>query len=93
MSTPTTFNPDPRVVDKIIKEIICIYDLYFSNYSLNEHINPIVLLNLSLQIRQYGHLEDGSLNVVTRGQQRFRLRRCWVDVEGVVRKILCLLPF
>ncbi|XP_004501096.2 uncharacterized protein [Cicer arietinum] len=32
-------------------------------------------------IRQYGRLEDGSLNVVTRGQQRFHLRRCWNDVE------------
>jgi hypothetical protein len=47
-----------------------------------------------LQIRQYGRLEDGSLNVVTRGQQRFHLRRCWNDVDGVVRKILLyLLPF
>ncbi|KAE8669084.1 Detected protein of confused Function [Hibiscus syriacus] len=27
--------------------------------------------------------EDGSINVVTRGQQRFRLRRCWIDAEGV----------
>ncbi|XP_061373280.1 uncharacterized protein LOC133315631 isoform X2 [Gastrolobium bilobum] len=35
------------------------------------------------EIRQYGRLEDGSLNVVTCGQQRFRLRRCWIDVEGV----------
>lgn len=43
-----------------------------------------------LQIRQYRRLEDGSLNVVTRGQQRFRLRRRWIDVEGAVRIILCL---
>lgn len=42
-----------------------------------------------LQIRQYRRLEDGSLNVVTRGQQRFRLRRRWIDVEGAVRIILC----
>ncbi|GAV65519.1 LON domain-containing protein, partial [Cephalotus follicularis] len=34
------------------------------------------------EIRQYRRLEDGSLNVVTRGQQRFRLKRCWIDVEG-----------
>ncbi|CAL5205252.1 unnamed protein product [Lathyrus oleraceus] len=34
-------------------------------------------------IRQYARLEDGSLNVVTRGQQRFHLRRCWNDVDGV----------
>ncbi|XP_004291163.1 PREDICTED: protein cereblon [Fragaria vesca subsp. vesca] len=34
------------------------------------------------EIRQFRRLEDGSLNVVTRGQQRFRLRRRWIDVEG-----------
>ncbi|KAK4274250.1 hypothetical protein QN277_017502 [Acacia crassicarpa] len=35
------------------------------------------------EIRQYRRLEDGSLNVVTRGQQRFHLKRYWFDVEGV----------
>ncbi|KAK6927335.1 Lon protease, N-terminal domain [Dillenia turbinata] len=35
------------------------------------------------EIRQYRRLEDGSLNVVTRGQQRFHLKRRWIDVEGV----------
>ncbi|KAL6547551.1 hypothetical protein OROHE_009256 [Orobanche hederae] len=34
------------------------------------------------EIRQYRKLEDGSINIVTRGQQRFRLKRRWVDVEG-----------
>ncbi|XP_068637924.1 uncharacterized protein [Aristolochia californica] len=34
------------------------------------------------EIRQYKQLHDGSLNVVTRGQQRFRLRRMWIDAEG-----------
>lgn len=34
------------------------------------------------EIRQYRRLEDGSLNVVTRGQQRFRLRRRYMDVDG-----------
>ncbi|KAG9449106.1 hypothetical protein H6P81_009071 [Aristolochia fimbriata] len=33
------------------------------------------------EIRQYRRLQDGSLNVVTRGQQRFRLRRMWVDSD------------
>ncbi|XP_031405988.1 protein cereblon isoform X2 [Punica granatum] len=41
------------------------------------------------EIRQYRRLEDGSLNAVTRGQQRFRLKRCWIDVEGVVRLTAC----
>ncbi|XP_038699234.1 uncharacterized protein LOC119996613 isoform X2 [Tripterygium wilfordii] len=34
-------------------------------------------------IRQYRRLEDGSMNVVTRGQQRFHLKRRWIDIEGV----------
>ncbi|XP_022732300.1 uncharacterized protein LOC111286548 isoform X2 [Durio zibethinus] len=33
-------------------------------------------------IRQYRPVEDGTINVVTRGQQRFHLRRRWIDVEG-----------
>lgn len=41
-----------------------------------------------LQIRQYRRLEDHSLNVVTRGQQRFHLRRGWIDDDGVVSIIL-----
>ncbi|KAI4377644.1 hypothetical protein MLD38_015240 [Melastoma candidum] len=35
------------------------------------------------EIRQFRRLDDGSLNAVTRGQQRFRLKRCWIDAEGV----------
>ncbi|CAA7032824.1 unnamed protein product [Microthlaspi erraticum] len=34
------------------------------------------------EIRQYRRLGDGSFNVITRGQQRFRLKRRWTDVEG-----------
>ncbi|KAL4194194.1 hypothetical protein AMTRI_Chr05g58110 [Amborella trichopoda] len=39
-------------------------------------------IGTTAEIRQFKRLEDGSLNVVTRGQQRFNLRRSWVDVEG-----------
>ncbi|GAA0155365.1 ubiquitin-protein ligase [Lithospermum erythrorhizon] len=34
------------------------------------------------EIRQYRRLDDGTVNVITRGQQRFRLSRRWIDVEG-----------
>ncbi|CAH9106261.1 unnamed protein product [Cuscuta epithymum] len=34
------------------------------------------------EIRQYRRLEDGSVNLITRGQQRFRLRRHFIDVDG-----------
>ncbi|GLJ30781.1 hypothetical protein SUGI_0610650 [Cryptomeria japonica] len=40
------------------------------------------LVGTTAEIRQHRRLEDGSVNVVTRGQQRFRLRRCWTDVNG-----------
>ncbi|CAL0327312.1 unnamed protein product [Lupinus luteus] len=40
-------------------------------------------IGTTAEIRQYVRLEDGSLNVVTRGQQRFHLKRHWKDAEGV----------
>ncbi|KAJ4822785.1 hypothetical protein Tsubulata_020512 [Turnera subulata] len=40
-------------------------------------------IGTTAEIRQYRRLEDGSLNVLTRGQQRFCLKRSWIDVEGV----------
>ncbi|GKC31715.1 cereblon like protein, partial [Tanacetum coccineum] len=33
-------------------------------------------------IWQYRWLEDGSINVVTRGQHRFRLKLRWIEVDG-----------
>ncbi|XVE70997.1 hypothetical protein DITRI_Ditri10aG0114300 [Diplodiscus trichospermus] len=40
-------------------------------------------IGTTAEIRQYRPIEDGTINVVTRGQQRFRLRRCWTDAERV----------
>ncbi|XP_051129638.1 uncharacterized protein LOC127250401 [Andrographis paniculata] len=34
------------------------------------------------EIRQYRRLEDGSVNIVARGQQRFILKRRWIDAGG-----------
>lgn len=39
-------------------------------------------IGTTAEIRQYKQLDDGSVNVVTRGQQRFCLKRRWIDVEG-----------
>ncbi|XVF48588.1 hypothetical protein PTKIN_Ptkin03bG0202400 [Pterospermum kingtungense] len=39
-------------------------------------------IGTTAEIRQYRPVEDGTINVVTRGQQRFRLRRSWIDAEG-----------
>lgn len=40
-------------------------------------------IGTTAEIRQFRRLENSSLNVVTRGQQRFHLLRRWVDVDGV----------
>lgn len=40
-------------------------------------------IGTTAEIRQFRRLEDGSLNVLTKGKQRFRLKRRWIDVEGV----------
>ncbi|CAN0907271.1 Protein cereblon [Linum grandiflorum] len=40
-------------------------------------------IGTTAEIRQYRRLDDGTFNVVTRGQQRFRLKRLWLDVDGV----------
>ncbi|KAE8682649.1 ATP-dependent protease La domain protein, putative isoform 2 [Hibiscus syriacus] len=45
---------------------------------------PLNLANIgtTAEIRQYFPLKDGSVNMGIRGQQRFCLRRSWVDAEG-----------
>ncbi|XP_078431911.1 ATP-dependent protease La (LON) domain protein isoform X2 [Wolffia australiana] len=40
-------------------------------------------IGTTAEIRQFKRLEDGSLNLVARGQQRFLLRRYWVDADFV----------
>ncbi|RWR78255.1 ATP-dependent protease La domain-containing protein [Cinnamomum micranthum f. kanehirae] len=43
----------------------------------------VATVGTTAEIRKFRREENGSLNVVTRGQQRFRLQRHWIDVEGV----------
>ncbi|PIA42730.1 hypothetical protein AQUCO_02000293v1 [Aquilegia coerulea] len=42
----------------------------------------VARVGTTAEIRQYKKLDDGSVNIVTRGQQRFNLKRSWMDVEG-----------
>ncbi|EMS56729.1 Protein cereblon [Triticum urartu] len=44
------------------------------------HVDNPCMIGVILEIRR---LDDGSTNVITRGQQRFRLRRSWVDIDEV----------
>ncbi|XP_031488709.1 uncharacterized protein LOC116256480 [Nymphaea colorata] len=40
------------------------------------------LVGTTAEIRQYRRLEDGSLNIIARGQQRFHVLKSWIDAEG-----------
>lgn len=37
-----------------------------------------------VKIRQRRHLTDGSVNVVTKGRQRFRICKAWTEADGAV---------
>ncbi|XP_047323268.1 uncharacterized protein LOC124926977 [Impatiens glandulifera] len=53
--------------------------VYWNSNSTTEYAT----VGTTAEIRQYRRLEDGSVNVITRGKQRFHLRRRWMDEEGV----------
>ncbi|KAF0927317.1 hypothetical protein E2562_031508 [Oryza meyeriana var. granulata] len=56
--------------------------LMYRRHSNRHYANASV--GTTAEIRQLGRMDNGSLNVVARGQQRFRLMRHWMDVDGVV---------
>jgi Lon protease-like protein len=48
------------------------------------------LLVCAEQIRQLGYHSDGSVNVVTKGRQRFRICRAWTEPDGAVVPLLSI---
>lgn len=58
------------------------YFLLISHFNLHVHF--------PLQILEIQQLDDGSSCVVCRGQQRFRIIRHWLDVDGVVSLYNCV---
>ncbi|GER32528.1 ATP-dependent protease La domain-containing family protein [Striga asiatica] len=56
--------------------------IILSYLSKNAAFAPEVKQQFGSLIRRYRKQQDGTVNIVTRGKQRFRLRRRWVDVEG-----------
>lgn len=46
-----------------------------------------------MQIRQLRHLTDGSVNVVTKGRQRFRICKAWTEADGAVCDLFTTLFF
>ncbi|KAJ7569659.1 hypothetical protein O6H91_01G087600 [Diphasiastrum complanatum] len=51
-------------------------------YILQETGIHIASVGTTAEIRQLRHLNDGSINVLTRGRQRFRIRQAWTDGDG-----------
>ncbi|KAM7275754.1 hypothetical protein ACFE04_017620 [Oxalis oulophora] len=64
------------------------------SHDYTNRVQRLATIGTTAEIRQYRRLEDGSINVVTRGQQRFRLRRHWFDGEGVTdNNVVSFKPF
>ncbi|KAL5697535.1 hypothetical protein ACHQM5_028668 [Ranunculus cassubicifolius] len=74
-------------IDKALDQLVAPYTIGV----LRVHRHPddgslcFASVGTTAEIRQYKRLDDGSVNIVTRGQQRFHLRRTWIDVEGAPR--------
>lgn len=54
-------------------------------YPLSQKLNVLRCLS---QIRQLRNLNDGSVNVVTKGRQRFRICKAWTEADGAVCGVL-----
>jgi hypothetical protein len=48
------------------------------------------LTSCDFQIKKLRRLNDGSMNVVARGRQRFRIRKAWTAADGAVRTFFYL---
>jgi cereblon len=44
----------------------------------------VASVGTTAEIRQLRHLTDGSVNVVTKGRQRFRICKAWTEVDGAL---------
>ncbi|XP_062180442.1 uncharacterized protein LOC133884879 [Phragmites australis] len=73
-------------IDKALKQVDapCTIGVVLMYRHPNHRHYTTASVGTTAEIRQLGRLDDGSLNVVARGQQRFRLRRHWIDVDRVV---------
>uniref|UniRef100_A0A0D9V5I5 Protein cereblon n=1 Tax=Leersia perrieri TaxID=77586 RepID=A0A0D9V5I5_9ORYZ len=72
-------------VDKAVNHVdtpcmIGVVHVYRHNDDAHHAISSV---GTTAEIQQIKQLDDGSSNVVTRGQHRFRLRRCWIDADDV----------
>lgn len=72
-------------VDKAINHVDapCMIGVVHVYQHKNDGHHAIASVGTTAEIQQIKQLDDGSSNVVTQGQQRFRLRRRWIDIDGV----------
>ncbi|CAI9093576.1 OLC1v1029115C7 [Oldenlandia corymbosa var. corymbosa] len=71
-------------VERALSQVVAPYTIGVVRLYRDPHNGRVRFANVgcTAEIRQYRRLEDGSVNVVTRGQQRFRLQRRWIDGDG-----------
>uniref|UniRef100_A0ACD5W3E1 Uncharacterized protein n=1 Tax=Avena sativa TaxID=4498 RepID=A0ACD5W3E1_AVESA len=72
-------------VDKAINHVDtpCMMGVVHADPLINDGRHPIASVGTTAEIQKIMRLDDGSSKVITRGQQRFCLRRSWVDVDEV----------
>ncbi|VAH63497.1 unnamed protein product [Triticum turgidum subsp. durum] len=72
-------------VDKAINHVDnpCMIGVVHVYRHVNDGHHAIASVGTTAEILEIRRLDDGSTNVITRGQQRFRLRRSWVDIDEV----------
>ncbi|CAM6036740.1 unnamed protein product [Sphagnum compactum] len=51
--------------------------------SFDDHVH-VATVGTTAEIRQLRHLTDGSVNVVTKGRQRFRVWKAWTEADGAL---------
>ncbi|PNT72836.1 hypothetical protein BRADI_2g49550v3 [Brachypodium distachyon] len=72
-------------VDKAINHVDapCMIGVVHVYRHINDGLHSVASIGTTAEIHQVRQSGDGTSNVSTRGQQRFRLRRSWIDADEV----------
>ncbi|KAL6845587.1 hypothetical protein ACP4OV_025082 [Aristida adscensionis] len=78
----------PRLVESIDKAINhvdapCMIGVVHVYQHKNDGRHAIASVGTTAEIQDIRQLNDGSSHVLSRGQQRFRLLRRWLDIDGI----------
>uniref|UniRef100_A0A0A8YSZ0 Protein cereblon n=1 Tax=Arundo donax TaxID=35708 RepID=A0A0A8YSZ0_ARUDO len=74
-----------EAIDKAINHVDapCMIGVVRVYQHKNDGHHAIASVGTTAEIQKIQQLDDGSSCVFSRGQQRFRLRRCWLDVDRI----------